>query len=91
MPDDAPDLDAEPLDPAVTGGEDLGEVVTRVDLEEAEGDASRGEGALGEPKHDDGVLAAAEHQDGSLQLRSDLADDVDRLGLEHVEVRQGSG
>jgi hypothetical protein len=56
-------LDAEPLDPAVAGGEDLWEVEAGVDLEEPEGDLRRGEGLLGEPEHDDGVLAAGEHQD----------------------------
>ena len=39
-------LDAEALDPAVAGGEDLGEVEAGVDLEQAEGDLGRGEGCL---------------------------------------------
>ena len=39
----------------------------------------------GQVQHDDGVLAAGEQQHGTLELGDDLADDVDRLGLEHVE------
>jgi hypothetical protein len=35
-------LDPEPVDPAIAGGEDLGEVVAGVDLEEAEGDPAPG-------------------------------------------------
>ncbi len=31
-------------------------------------------------------LPPGEEQDGPLELGRDLADDVDRLGLEHVEV-----
>ena len=83
-------LDAQTVDPAVSRREHLGKVEAGIDLEQTEGDLGRGEGALGQPEHDDRVLAAGEHQDGTLELRSDLTDDVDRLGLEDVEVRQGS-
>ena len=45
---------------------------------------------LREPQHHDRVLAAGEEQHGPLTLGGDLAHDVDRLGLELVEVRQHS-
>jgi hypothetical protein len=47
------------------------------------------EGLLGEPEQDDRVLAAGEQQYRPLELRRDLAEDVDGLGLELVEVRDG--
>ena len=68
--------------------QDLGEVVAGVDLEHRERDLGRVEGLLGEPHHHDGVLAAREHQDGLLELGGDLAEDVDRLRLELVELAQ---
>jgi hypothetical protein len=39
-------------------------------------------------QHDDGVLAAGEQQHRPLELGGDLADDVDRLGLEHPQMAQ---
>ena len=41
---------------------------------------------LGQAQQDDRVLAAGEQQHGPLELGGDLAHDVDRLGLERVEV-----
>ena len=43
---------------------------------------------LGEPQQHDRVLAAGEEQHRPLALGGDLAHDVDRLGLELVEVRE---
>ena len=80
--------DAEPADPVVAAGEDLGEVVAGVDLEDRERDLGGVEGLLGQPHHDDGVLAAGEHQHRLLELGGDLAEDVDRLRLELVELAE---
>ena len=87
---DAGDDQAQPeaADPAVTGHEDLGEVVAGVDLEHREGDLRRVEGLLGQAQHHDGVLAAGEHQHRLLELGGDLAEDVDRLRLQLVELAQ---
>ena len=41
---------------------------------------------LGEAQHHDRVLAAGEQQHRALELGRDLTDDVDRLGLESVQV-----
>ena len=70
----------------VAEGEDLGEVVPGVDVEQAERQRGRPEGLAGDVQHDDRVLAAGEQQDGPLGLGGDLPDDVDRLVLERVEV-----
>ena len=51
-----------------------------------EGEAAGAEGLLGQAQQDDRVLAAREEEHGALELRRDLAQDVDRLGLERVEV-----
>ena len=68
--------------------EHLGEVVAGVDLQHRERDLRRVERLLGQPQHDDGVLAAGEHQDRLLELGRDLAEDVDRLRLQLVELAQ---
>ena len=65
---------------------DLGEVVARVDVHDRERERRRPERLLGEPQQHDRVLAAGEQQHGLLELGGDLADDVDRLGLQHLEV-----
>ena len=41
---------------------------------------------LGQPQQNDRVLAAAEQQHRALELGGHLAEDVDRLGLEGLEV-----
>ena len=64
------------------------EVEAGVDLQQREGELGREERLLRQPQHHDGVLAAGEHQDGLLELRRDLAEDVDRLGLELIELAQ---
>ena len=66
----------------------LGEVVAGVDVHHRERELAGPEGLLGQVQHDDGVLAAREQQDRPLELGRDLADDVDRLGLEGPEVGQ---
>ncbi len=85
---DAGDDQAQPesVDPRVAAGEDLGEVVAGVDLEHGEGDLGGVERLLGEPQHDDGVLAAGEHQHRLLELGGDLAEDVDGLRFQLVQL-----
>src|SRR4051794_34677774 len=66
--------------------DDLVEVLAGVDVHDREGHRRRPEGLHGEMQHDDRVLAAGEQQRGLLDRRRDLADDVDGLGLQHLEV-----
>ena len=84
--------DDEPLaelgDAAVAVLDHLGEVVPGVDVHDRERELARAERLLGEPQQHDRVLAAREEQHGPLPLGGDLAHDVDRLGLELVEVRE---
>ena len=67
----------------------LGEVVPGVDVHDRERELARPERLLGEAEQDDRVLAAGEEQHRPLELGGDLAEDVDGLGLELVEVRHG--
>ena len=67
----------------------LGEVVPGVHVHHRERDRRRPERLLGQAQQHDRVLAAAEQQHGPLELGGDLADDVDRLGLEDVQVASG--
>jgi hypothetical protein len=73
---------------AIAEGDDLREVVARVDVHEREGEARGPEGLLGQAQQDDRVLAAREEEHGPLELCGDLAHDVDGLALERFEVRQ---
>jgi hypothetical protein len=82
------ELHAEAVDPVVAGLEHLGEVQAGVDLQHGERDLGREERLLRQAQHDDGVLAAGEHQDRLLELGRDLTEDVDRLGLQLVELAQ---
>ena len=82
------DGDAQPVNPIVTGLEHLGEVQAGVDLQHRERDLRRVEGLLGESEHHDRVLATAEHQHRLLELCRDLAEDVDRLRFQLVELTQ---
>src|SRR4029079_4983263 len=61
----------------------------RVDVHDRERELARPERPLREPKQHDRVLAAGEEEHGPLELGRDLAEDVDRLRLELVEVGQG--
>src|SRR5204862_4525592 len=76
------------LDTAIAELDDLGEVVARVDVHQREREARRAERLLGQAQQHDRVLAAREEQHGALELRGDLAHDVDRLGFEVAEVGQ---
>ncbi len=73
-------------DAAVAVLDHLGEVVPGVDVHQREGEAAGAERLLGEAQQHDRVLPAGEEQHGTLELRCDLAHDVDCLGLELVEV-----
>ena len=64
----------------------LGEVVAGVHVHDRERNRARPERLFGEPQEHDRVLAAAEQQHRTLELGSHLADDVDRLGLEDLEM-----
>ena len=75
-------------DQAVAELDHLGEVVPGVDVHDREREAPGPERLLGQPQQHDRVLAAAEQQHGALELGGDLAEDVDRLGLEGLEVRE---
>ena len=79
---------AELLDAPVAELEHLGEVVAGVDVHHRERELARPERLLRQPEQHDRVLAAGEQQHRPLQLGGDLAEDVDRLGLELVEVRE---
>jgi hypothetical protein len=72
----------------VAVGHDLGEVVTGVDVHHREGQLGRGERLDRHPEHDGGVLAAGEQQHRPLELGGDLADDVDGLGFQCLEVAE---
>ena len=77
----------ERLDQAVAELDHLGEVVAGVDVEDRERQRAGPERLLGEAQQDERVLAAGEHQHGPLELRRDLAHDVDRLRLEPLQLR----
>ena len=78
---------AELGDPAVAELEHLGEVVAGVDVHHRERQAAGPERLLRQAQQHDRVLAAREQQDRPLELGGDLAHDVDRVGLEPLQVR----
>jgi hypothetical protein len=57
-------------------------------MEERKRDGPREKCLLRQAKHDRRVLANGVQHDRLLKLRSDLAEDVDALGLEVLEVAQ---
>src|SRR5437899_4864926 len=79
---------AELGDRTVAVGDDLGEVVTGVDVHDRERHLRGPERLVRQVKHDDRVLAATEQQDRPLELPGHLAEDVDRLGLESVKLAE---
>ncbi len=64
----------------------LREVVTGVDIQERERKAARPESFLGETQHHERILAARKEQHRVRTLGGDLAHDVNRFGLEPLEV-----
>ncbi len=81
--------DAQALDGGVAVLEHLREVVTGVDVQQGERQWRRCEGLERQVHHHHGVLAAREQDHGPLELARHLAEDVDGLGLEVVEVVEG--
>ena len=79
---------AQPRDGRVAIVEELREVVPRVDVQQRERQRRRREGLHGEVQHDDRVLAAGEEDHRPLELPGHLPHDVDRLGLEVVQMVQ---
>jgi hypothetical protein len=72
---------------AVAVRDHLVEVVPRVDVHEGERHRRGAERLTREMCEHDRVLAAAEQHDGALELGGDLADDVDGLRLQRLQVR----
>jgi hypothetical protein len=75
---------------AVAELEHLREVVAGVHVQDRERQRRRPKRLLGHAQERDRVLAAAEQEDGPLELDHDLAQHVDRLGLERPEVRDAA-
>ena len=65
---------------------ELGELPAGVDVQERERRPRREEGFPREVQHDHAVLAAGEEHDRPLRLGHRLADDVDRLRFQSVEM-----
>lgn len=70
----------------VAEGEEFGEFVAGLDVEERHGDVGGAEGLFCEAQDADGILAAGEEEGGAFELGGDFAEDVDGLGFELVEV-----
>jgi hypothetical protein len=79
-------LHAELGDALVAELQHVGEVQPGVDVHDREGDAGRRERLAGQLQHHDRVLAAGEEQHRALELRGHLADDVDGLGLQRLQL-----
>ena len=79
---------ADLLDQAIAELEHFREVVAGVHMHDREREAGRAERLLGQAQEHERVLAAAEQQHRVLKFGRDLAEDVNRLGLEGLEVRE---
>ena len=77
------------LDGAVAELEDLGEVLSGVDVHDGKGKLLGREGLGRQVQQDGRVLAAGEEQDGAFALGHDLAQDENGVGLEQVEMVGG--
>ena len=71
----------------VAVGDGLGKVVAGVDVQKRKRDAGRIEGLARQMRHHYRVFAAREEDDRPLELLGHLAQDVDGLGLQLVEMR----
>src|SRR5207244_170466 len=78
----------ERLGTAGAEGDHIVEVVAGDDVHDREGQPPRPERLHGQAQHHARVLAAGEEEHRSFELGRDLADDVDRLGLERLQVRE---
>ena len=74
--------------PPVPVVDDLGEVVPRVHVHHRERQPGGGERLHRQVQHDRGVLAPREQHHRALELGRHLPDDVHRLGLERLQMRQ---
>ena len=77
------------FDKAVAVFHRLRKVVPGIDVHQRKWQLGRPKCLFGQVRHNDGVLAAGKEQDGFLKLRGGLAQDVDRFGLELIEVGDG--
>ncbi len=77
---------AEAFDVAVAVGEDLGEVLAGVDVQDREGKLLGREGLGRQVQQDRRILTAREQQDGSLALGDDFSQDEHGVGFEQVEM-----
>ena len=86
----APDLEIEAQRArcVVAELEHLVKLVAGVDMQERKRDGSREKGFLRQAKHDRGVFADRVQHDRLLKFRSNLAEDVDALGFETLEMAQ---
>jgi hypothetical protein len=82
------ELDPELPRPPVAERDHVAELPGRVDMEQRKRQPARMEGLLGEVEEDGGILADRVEQDRVLGLRHDLAQDVDALGLEALQMRE---
>ncbi len=89
---DARDLEAEPeaFDRRIAVFEDLGEVVTRVDVQDRERHGCGPERLGRQVQHHDRVLAAGEQQNGTFEFGHHLTENMDGFGLEPLELAQAS-
>ena len=79
------------IQPVLLGGlvpelDHLLELPVGVHVEQREGDLARIEGLAGQVQHDGGVLADGVHHHRVLELGGHLADDVDALGFQLLQV-----
>ena len=82
---------ADALDRRVAELDDLGEVLTGVDVQHRERQLLGGEGLHREVQEHRGVLATREEQDRTFALRDHFSQDEDGVGLQQVEVVGGRG
>ena len=78
------------LDGLVAELQHLGEVVAGVHVQHPEWDRSRPESLRRQVQHDDRVLATGEEHDRRGECGRDLTNDVNRLGLERLQLAQRS-
>src|SRR5690606_18277270 len=74
------------LHDVVTEGDDLVEVVARVDVQQREGHGGGPERLDGQVQQQRGVLAAGEEDHGTIELARYLPEDVDGFRLQRGEI-----
>ena len=81
-------LDAEFAGVVVAEGDHLAEFVAGVDVQQRKRDGPGVEGLLRQPQHDGGILADGVEHHRLLELGRDLAEDVDALRLQRLQMAQ---